>query len=142
MYRQGETNNLPLFFTSKEDVIVNLLKIGLLSVLLISAFSLGATETKKASSNTKKIDIFIAKETANYYKKEGVNRRWEEYLPFVYASERVAKMFPEFPAKDHYERVIRFYTYGAIETRLRRNQVAVNIPGVKYITGRVKGFSN
>lgn len=89
----------------------------------------------------KKLRVTIAKETDLFYRKVGVNRGWEYYMPFVNSSYRVSKNFPGYPAIDNKDRLLKAYCMGSNESYLKYNFINVNIPGVRYASGRVKRFS-
>lgn len=106
------------------------------SLLFISTASLGAK-----GLGDKEFRVELAKQTNAHYSLIGINRGWQYYMPFVNSSYRVASYFPNYPAKDNYDRVKLFYCMGANESFLKYNFVNLNIPGVKYASGKVKKFS-
>ncbi len=83
----------------------------------------------------------IATETSAYYLSHGVKRKAEVFKPFANSSIRVAKMFPMYPAVDTTDRAIRLYCKGGKESMFKKNYINVNIPGMKYSSGKVKYFS-
>lgn len=96
----------------------------------------------KAFEPDRDLRISLAKETSLYYKqREGVNRNPNDFRPFLYSAARVAKMFPMYPAKGHYDRMLRLFELGGLESFWTKNFIIINIPGAKYSNGIVKRVS-
>lgn len=83
----------------------------------------------------------VATETRTYMKTEGYYVDKYDLIVFTKSSYRVANMFPSFPSTDKSDRVKKFMSWGGQESVWKPNYVAINIPGAKYATGRVKRFS-
>lgn len=114
------------------------------SVILLISLLIGTmaySATNKNDASVREFRHAIAKETARYYTAQGDKRKWNHYRSFVYSSYRVSKMFPMFPAENQYDRILKLYCYGVNESGLRKNYVAVNVPGAKYSNGKVHRFS-
>lgn len=106
-----------------------------LGILSVVCSSLSARDFDKA------FRVQLAKDTATYYSNMGVKRSYKHYLPFVDAAVVTAKCFPMYPIEDELDRVISIYTMPSNESYYRYNYVNVNVPGMRYSSGRVKEFS-
>ena len=105
-----------------------------LGILLALSSGLEAREFNKA------FRIQLAKETATYYNKIGLKREYTHYLPFVNSAINTAKYFPMYPVEDELDRVLSIYTMPGKESYYKYNFVNVNVPGMKYSSGKVKQF--
>ncbi len=110
----------------------------ILSLFLLFAPIAGACEP------TNELIQEVCIETSSYYRAAtGRKRNIEQFKPFIKASFEVADMFPMFPAKNKFDRVMRLYCYGGQESVYYSNFININVPGATYAGGalKVKYFS-
>lgn len=107
------------------------LTLGILLVMVVPSF---------ARDFDKAFRIQLAKNTATYYNHLGIRRSYKHYLPFVDSAIVTAKCFPMYPVEDELDRVLSIYTMPSNESYYRYNFINVNVPGMKYSSGKVQEF--
>lgn len=109
----------------------------------LSARSLTKTERELRD------DISIATRDYYYYKTTGSHygdiddpiafRKWRSFRPFATSAIRVGSIFKSVLPEDRL--ILKLHTLGGVESLYKMGFVNVNVPGMKYASGKVKFFS-
>jgi len=79
----------------------------------------------------------LSKKTVSYYKKAGWTRDEDRFHYFLQSAANVAEMFPMYPAKNKFDRMLKMYCYGGQESIYRLCFININVPGATYINGKL-----
>lgn len=111
----------------------------ILALLLISS----AVMCKDIESPYLKNDrVKLSNKIVRYYNNHGVTRKSKEFRPYVWSSLKVARMFPMYPAKNEWDRTLKFISFGAKETDFyTKNNIIVNVPGEQFGKLKVRHFT-